>query len=37
MVEILNKYLPNVMSKIPEFQQSIIDTLIMVLWSGIIA
>lgn len=37
MAEIMNKYFPNVMTKIPEFQQSIIDTLVMVLWSGIIA
>ena len=37
MAGILNNYFPNVMSKIPEFQQSIIDTLVMVLWSGIIA
>lgn len=37
MVEIMNKYFPNVMTKIPEFQQSIIDTFVMVLWSGIIA
>lgn len=37
MAEIMNKYFPNVMTKIPEFQQSIIDTLVMVLWSGVIA
>lgn len=37
MQELLSNYFPNVVTKLPEFYQSIVDTLIMVLWSGIIA
>lgn len=37
MVEFLNKLLPNVMEKLPEFYRSIEETLIMLVWSGVIA
>lgn len=37
MQELLSKYFPNVITKLPEFYQSIWDTFIMVLWSGSIA
>ena len=37
MQEILNRYLPNVMERLPAFGKAIGDTLIMVGWSGSIA
>lgn len=37
MQEILNRYLPNVMERLPAFGKAIGDTLIMVAWSGFIA
>ena len=37
MKEILNRYLPNVMERLPAFGKAIGDTLIMVAWSGSIA
>lgn len=37
MQEILNRYLPNVMDRLPAFGKAIGDTLIMVAWSGSIA
>lgn len=37
MQEILNRYLPNVMERLPAFGKAIGDTLIMVTWSGSIA
>lgn len=37
MQEILNTYFPNVMSKLPDFYESINQTIEMVLWSGSIA
>lgn len=37
MLEILNRYLPNVMERLPAFGKAIGDTLIMVAWSGSIA
>ena len=37
MQEILNRYLPNVMERLPAFGKAIGDTLIMVAWSGSIA
>lgn len=37
MQEILANWFPNVVTKIPEFQESIIETLIMVGWSGSIS
>ena len=37
MQEILNRYLPNVMERLPPFGKAIGDTLIMVAWSGSIA
>ena len=37
MQEILNRYLPNVMERLPAFGKAIDDTLIMVAWSGSIA
>lgn len=37
MLEFLNKLLPNVMSKLPDFYRSIGETLIMLLWSGSIS
>lgn len=37
MQELVNSWFPNVVSKIPEFQESIIQTLIMIGWSGSIS
>ena len=37
MQELLNQYFPNVMSKLPDFYLSIQETIVMVLWSGVIA
>lgn len=37
MVEILANWFPNVVTKIPEFKESIVETLIMVGWSGVIS
>lgn len=37
MEELLNKIIPNVMNKLPDFYESIEETLIMVGWSGIIS
>ena len=37
MQEILNRYLPNVIERLPAFGKAIGDTLIMVAWSGSIA
>ncbi len=37
MQEILNNWFPNVVTKIPEFKESIWQTLVMVGWSGIIS
>lgn len=37
MQELLYKWIPNVMDKLPTFSQAIADTLIMVLWSGAIS
>ncbi|WP_455716587.1 methionine ABC transporter permease [Anaerosporobacter sp.] len=37
MEEFLNKIIPNVMTKLPDFYRSIEETLIMLLWSGVIA
>ena len=37
MQEIMNRYLPNVMERLPAFGKAIGDTLIMVAWSGSIA
>lgn len=36
MQELLNKYLPNVMEKLPDFYESILETLEMIIKSGII-
>ncbi len=37
MVELLNRIMPNVMSKLPDFYEAIMDTLVMTFWSGAIA
>ena len=37
MAELLNKIIPNVMNKLPDFLAAIKDTLVMVAWSGSIA
>lgn len=37
MQELLTNLIPNVMSKLPDFYEAILDTLIMVLWSGSIS
>lgn len=37
MQEFLTSILPNVMTKLPDFYKSIVDTLIMVIWSGSIS
>jgi D-methionine transport system permease protein len=37
MQEVLNRYFPNVMSKLPDFYESINQTIVMVLWAGSIA
>ena len=37
MQEILNKLIPNVMAKLPDFYAAIGDTLLMVIWSGAIS
>ena len=37
MAELLNKIIPNVMNKLPDFLAAIKDTLVMVVWSGSIA
>ena len=37
MQEFLNDLLPNVMTKLPDFYRSIEETLIMLIWSGVIA
>lgn len=37
MQEYLNRWIPNVMDKLPDFYQAIVDTLVMALWSGIIS
>lgn len=37
MQELLNQYFPNVMSKLPDFYLSIQETIVMVLWLGVIA
>lgn len=37
MQELLEQWIPNVMDKLPEFGQAIIDTIVMTLWSGVIA
>ena len=37
MVEILMNLMPNVINKLPEFYKAIIDTIIMVVWSGAIS
>ncbi|HIW21577.1 MAG TPA: ABC transporter permease [Candidatus Dorea intestinavium] len=37
MQELLNKLIPNILTKLPDFYQAIIDTLVMVLWSGVIS
>lgn len=37
MQEILNNWFPNIANKLPEFQESIIQTLVMVGWSGSIS
>ncbi|NCB30985.1 MAG: ABC transporter permease subunit, partial [Clostridia bacterium] len=37
MLELLNKLIPNVLNKLPDFGQAIVDTLVMVGWSGAIS
>jgi len=37
MQEFLNDLLPNVMTKLPDFYRSIEETLVMLIWSGVIA
>ena len=37
MQEFLNKWIPNVMNKLPDFYAAIGDTLLMVVWSGVIS
>lgn len=37
MEKLLNRYIPNVMNKLPDFYESIEETLIMVAWSGLIS
>ena len=37
MQELLTKLIPNVMEKLPTFFEAIVDTLVMVLWSGAIS
>ncbi len=37
MQELLNKWIPNVMERLPDFWQAIGDTLLMVIWSGAIS
>ena len=37
MQELLNKWIPNVMERLPDFWQAIGDTLLMVVWSGVIS
>lgn len=37
MLEIINNLIPNVLTKLPEFYKAVIDTLIMVVWSGAIS
>lgn len=37
MRQLLEAIIPNVMNKLPDFYQAIIDTIVMVLWSGIIS
>lgn len=37
MQELLNKWIPNVMGRLPDFWQAIGDTLLMVVWSGVIS
>lgn len=37
MQELLNKWIPNVMDRLPDFWQAIGDTLLMVVWSGVIS
>lgn len=37
MEELLSRWLPNVINKLPEFKESIIETFIMVGWSGIVS
>ncbi len=37
MQEFLNKIMPNVMTKLPEFFQSIGETMIMLVWAGAIS
>lgn len=37
MQELLNKWIPNVMGRLPDFWQAIGDTLLMVVWSGAIS
>ena len=36
MQELLNKWIPNVMGRLPDFWQAIGDTLLMVVWCGVI-
>ena len=37
MQELLNKWIPNVMERLPDFWQATGDTLLMVVWSGVIS
>lgn len=37
MQELLNKWIPNVMERLPDFWPAIGDTLLMVVWSGVIS
>lgn len=37
MQELLNNLMPNVMSRLPDFGQAILDTLVMALWAGAIS
>lgn len=37
MQELLNHWVPNVMAKLPDFYAAIVDTLLMVIWSGAIS
>ena len=37
MQELLNNWIPNVMSRLPDFYKAIGDTLLMVAWSGAIS
>lgn len=37
MHELLVKYIPNVMNKLPDFYEAIADTLVMLIWSGVIS